>query len=87
MRQVEIYAMMQLGLESQYVESKDTITVTLGNDVSYSDIEEKVLISEETVFNGSNYIDTGEKLFSKDRDFVLAIDYAMSGNSNGNIFF
>lgn len=86
MRQVEIYAMMQLGLESQYVESKDTITVTLGNDVSYSDIEEKVLISEETVFNGSNYIDTGEKLFSEDRDFVLAIDYAMSGNSNGNIF-
>lgn len=86
MRPVEIYAMTQLGLESQYVESKDAITISLGNDVSYEDIEEKVLISEETVFNGSNYIDTQEKLFSEDRDFVLAIDYSMTNNTNGNVF-
>ena len=86
MRPVEIYAMTQLGLENQYVESKDAITISLGNDVSYEDIEEKVLISEETIFNGSNYIDTQEKLFSEDRDFVLAIDYSMSDNTNGNVF-
>lgn len=86
MRPVEIYAMTQLGLESQYVESKDAITISLGNDVSYEDIEEKVLISEEITFNGSNYFDTQEKLFSEDRDFVLAIDYSMTGNTNGNVF-
>lgn len=64
MKPVEIYAMIQLGLESQYVESKDSIEISLGNDISYEDIEEKVLISEKTIFNGTNYIDTGEQLFA-----------------------
>ena len=64
MKPVEIYAMIQLGLESQYVESKDSIEINLGNDISYEDIEEKVLISEKTIFNGTNYIDTGEQLFT-----------------------
>lgn len=87
LRPVEIYAMMQLGMESRFVESKDSITVTLGNDISFEDIEEKVLISEETKFGGSNYVDTEEKLFNEDKNFVLAIDYSMdSANKNGNIF-
>ena len=85
MRPVEIYAMTQLGLESQYVESKDTVSITLGNDVSYEDIEEKVFISEETIFDGTNYIDTGEQLFSEDRDFVLAIDYAMTSTTTNSV--
>lgn len=85
MRPVEIYAMTKLGLEQQYISSKDSIAIQLGYDVSYSDIEEKVLISDKTVFNGMNYIDTNEAIMSIDRDFVLAIDYEFdSGNSNGN---
>ena len=85
LRPVEIYAMMKLGLESQYVESKDSISVTLGNDISYDDIEEKVLVSEPIVFNGSNYIDTGEQLFNKDKSFVLAIDYSMTSETNNSV--
>lgn len=85
LRPVEIYAMMKLGLESQYVESKDSISVTLGNDISYDDIEEKVLVSEPIVFNGSNYIDTGEQLFNEDKSFVLAIDYSMTSETNNSV--
>ena len=84
MKPVEIYAMIQLGLESQYVESKDSIEINLGNDISYKDIEEKVLISEKTIFNGTNYIDTGEQLFTQDKDFVLAIDYSMDDSNTNN---
>ena len=87
MRPVEIYAMTKLGLESTYVESKDSLSITLGNDISYNDVEEQVIISEETVFNGTNYIDTQINLFKEDKDFVLAIDYSLdSTNSNGDVF-
>ena len=91
MRPVEIYMMTKLGLSgvislSDYVSPKDALTIKLGNDFSYTDIEEQVLISEETVFTGSNYVDTGVNLLSEDRDFVLAIDCKMdSGNSNNAV--
>ena len=87
MRLVEIYMMLQLSKANvvninNIVEAKDSISICLGNDVSYSDVEDVVLISEETVFDGTNYVDTGIQLLSEDRDFVLVIDYKMdSGNS------
>lgn len=91
LRPVEIYMMIKLsasGLISltDYVESKDSISVQLGNDLSYEDVEEQVLISEKTVFNGANYIDTGINLLSEDRDFVFAIDCKMdNGNPNNAV--
>lgn len=83
LRPVEIYAMVQNKVEKNVVTEKDAVTIQMGTDFSYSDIDEKVLISEETVFSGSNYVDTNVKLFDEDRDFVLAIDYKMA-NSNTN---
>lgn len=62
-------------------------TINVGNDVEYDDIESELLVDNKTyvgvgsnygkstVFNGSNYIDTGIKLFDVDKDFVLALDY------------
>lgn len=91
MRPVEIYMLTKLntiGVISinDYVDAKDPVTIQLGNDFSFSDIEEKILISEKTIFNGTNYVDTGIKLLSEDRDFVLAIDCKMdSGNSNNAV--
>ena len=89
MRPVEIYMMIKLGASgvisiANYVEAKDSFTVQLGHDFSYDDVEEKVLISEKTVFNGKNYIDTGIALLSEDRDFVLAIDYKMDSSNASN---
>ena len=87
MRPVEIYALTKLGLESNHVDSKDIITVTLGSDISYSDVEEQVLIAEPVVFNGHNKVDTNVKLLGEDRDFVLAIDYLIDNTSpNGSMF-
>lgn len=77
MRPVEIYAMKQVGVESSVVTSKDPITITMGTDFSYDDIEEKVFIDKQTDFTGKNYVDTGVKLLDEDRDFVLAVDYRM----------
>ena len=68
-----------------YVQAKDSIIIPLGNDFSYDDVEEVVLIDEETVFDGSNKIDTGIDLMSEDRDFVVAIEYKMGENNNNAV--
>jgi hypothetical protein len=91
MRPVELYMMMKLSAAgviaiADYIEAKDSITVQMGTDVSYADVEERVLIGEKTSFTGNNYVDTGIQLLDEDRDFVLAIDYKMdSGNSKGAV--
>lgn len=87
LRPVEIYAMIQLGLEQESVVDKDYVNITLGHDYDYDDVESKVLIDKTTEFNGSNHIDTGIKLFEEDRDFVLAVDFVMpsAGNSTNSV--
>lgn len=89
MRPVEIYMMLKLHSSNvisltDYVEAKDSIKIQLGNDVSYDDIEEQVLIADKTVFDGSNHIDTGINLLSEDRDFVLAIDCQIDSSNTAN---
>lgn len=91
LRPVELYMMMKLGNTGvislkDYIGPKDDITIQLGNDFSYSDVEEEVVIANKTIFNGTNYVDTGIKLLSEDRDFVLAIDYEIdSGTANNSV--
>ena len=89
LRPVELYMMLKLSQAgvitlSNYIEAKDSFLFNLGTDFSYEDVEEQVLISEKTVFNGTNNIDTGINLLSEDRDFVLAIDCEMSTNNSTN---
>ena len=86
LRPVEIYAMNKVGVEQTVVEAKDEVTIHLGNDFTYDDITEKVLIREPKVFDGKTYLDTDITLFDVDRDFVLAIDYKMAdANANNSV--
>lgn len=81
LRPVEIYAMTQLGLESNYVNLKDTVKLQFGHDYDYNDVEQKILISEPKNFNGENYLDTEIELFNKDQSFVFATDYRFDSSS------
>ena len=83
MRPVEIYAMIKLAKEQETVSEKDSLSFNMGTDYSFEDIEEKVLIGEETAFTGSNYVDTKLSLIDEDKSFVVAVDYAFA-NSNSN---
>lgn len=84
MRPVQIYAMMKLNLYQNYVSVKDNISFDMGADFSYTNINEELLISEETVFNGSNYIDTKINLLAEDSGWVLAIDYKWASENSTN---
>lgn len=83
---VEIYALTKLGVDNVSIglADGDDYAFTMGYDIDYDDIESETIISEKTSFTGSNYLDTGIKLFDEDRDFVLAIDYEMSSNISAN---
>lgn len=86
MTPVQIYAMIKIGKESELVEIKDKISFNMGRDYSYDDMEEIVLINEQTIFTGANYIDTGIKLLNEDKDWTLAVDYKWDeGNSNNAV--
>lgn len=81
MRPVEIYAMTKLAKEQEVVSEKDSISFDMGTDYTFEDIKEKTLISQETVFTGSNYVDTKLSLIDEDKDFVLAVDYMFATNN------
>lgn len=85
LKPVEIYALSKLTESGKSpidfgmsIEVADPLTFTMGYDVDFDDIETDEVISEKTTFNGTNYLDTGIKLFDVDKDFVLALDYTMS---------
>ncbi len=88
LRPVEIYALSKLTESGKSladfgmsVEIADAFSFTMGYDIDFDDIESNVVISEKTTFNGTNYLDTGIKLFDEDKDFVVALDYAISSEN------
>lgn len=79
--QVELYTMMKMGLEQKVLTVKDSFDFKLGVDFSYGDIKEEELIASTTVFDGTNYIDTGINIMDKDKDFTFAIDFEFDNNN------
>lgn len=79
--QVELYALMKMNLEQKVLAEKDSFDFKLGIDFHYDDIEEKELISSTTVFDGTNYVDTGIKIMDKDKDFTFAIDFEFDNDN------
>lgn len=86
---VQIYALTKIGDDAVAVmglQDGDDYSFELGYDIDYDDIESQVLISEKKRFDGTNYLDTGIKLFDVDKDFVVAIDYEfLDGNVANNV--
>lgn len=84
LRPVEIYAMKKVGVEQTYVEDMDEFNFSMGYDYDYDDVTSHEFITEKTVFNGSNYVDTNIAVMDIDRSFVVAVDYEFgSKNSSG----
>ena len=82
--QVELYTLMKVGLESSFLSAKDYINFELGNDCSFSNITQHVVVKSKKEFDGTNYIDTGLKLFEKGKSFTLALDYVLSSDNTNN---
>ena len=84
MNEAQLYAVIASGRTENYFETKDYIDINIGHDVSYSNVEEKVLL-ENTYFDGKKAIDSGIKLFdANERSFTLAIDFEFIGTNAGD---
>lgn len=91
MTPVQYYALTKLGnaMVQKVISIKDGLSFNLGHDFTYEDIESKVLIDKERVFDGTAdaVYDTGINLIGEDKSWVLAVDYKLTGNNaTGTLF-
>lgn len=92
MNPTELYALIQQGVldptgnNNNIIFSGDEFELVMGHDYDFENIEshELVKVGETVTFDGTNYINTGIKLFDEDKSFVLAIDYEFTQNTSGN---
>lgn len=83
MTPVQIYAIATAGKANDYFEQKDYFDVRVGQDFSFTNVEESML-GDELTFDGSSskVVDSGIKLFSEDSgSFTIAIDFEFGENS------
>ena len=64
------------------VTSGDEFNITMGNDADYDNVEsvELVPLNSPMTFDGTNYHNTGVKLFDEDKSFTLAVDFAYTSS-------
>lgn len=75
MTRAEIFAVAQAGLSSTYFEDKDFFDMTMGWDFTFSNVESRTVL-ENRFFDGTQYYDTGIKLFDESApDFTLAMEF------------
>ena len=75
MTRAEIFAVAQAGLSSTYFEDKDYFDMTMGWDFNFSNVESRTIL-ENRFFDGTQYYDTGIKLFDESApDFTLAMEF------------
>lgn len=84
MSPVEIYAVITAGKASTYFTVKDAVTIMLGHDVSYSNVEE-VVLAEEMTLDGSTAIDTGISLLKEDSSWTIAVDMEYTSTTAGQV--
>lgn len=65
------------GMNNTLISSGDEFDLVMGKDYDFDNVDavELVSLAEPKTFDGTNYINTGIKLFEEDQPFTLAIDF------------
>ena len=75
MRRAEIFGVLTAGMASSFFEDKDHFDFTMGWDFNFSNVESQVIMTNR-FFDGTQYYDTGIKLFDANApSFTLAVDF------------
>lgn len=83
MSPADLYALIKdgildpTGMNNNRITSGEEFDLVMGKDYDFDNVEsvEFVELDDPKVFDGTNYLNTGVKLFAEDKPFVLAIDY------------
>lgn len=84
MSPVQIYSVATSGKAANYFDQQDYFDVRLGNDYSFTNVDES-LVADELTFDGteSKVIDTGIKLFGENEtSFTMAIDFEFTAHNS-----
>lgn len=79
----QIYSIVTSGNNNDYFEDKDYIDIQLGNDYSYSNVTENIIINSDTILDGSEskIVESDIKLCGSDSPaFTIAIDFEFGAN-------
>lgn len=84
MSRAEIFGVMTAGRAANFFEDKDHFDMTMGWDFNFSNVESTVIMSNR-FFDGTQYYDTGIKLFDEDApSFTMAIDFEFLASTDLN---
>lgn len=88
---VQYYALTKLGSSviQNVLDIKDGLTIQLGYDINYPEIQSEEIISSEKVFDGTaeSVMTTDVDLLSEDKSWVLAVDYKIDPSTNSGTLF
>ncbi len=83
MTEAQIFAIISSERTANYFEAKDYFDIKIGNDYTFSNVEEEVIL-ENKYFDGTNFVDTDIKLFDEnERSFTMVIDFEFGDNTSG----
>lgn len=86
----QLYSIVASGNSDNYFDGHDYIDVQFGNDYSYGNVGEKVVIANDTVFDGteSKVIESDIKLCGPDSPaFTIAIDFEFGDGNDPTLAF
>ena len=84
MNRAEIFGVCTAGRAANFFEDKDHFDMTMGWDFNFSNVESTVIMSNR-FFDGTQYYDTGIKLFDEDApSFTMAIDFEFLASTDLN---
>ena len=74
------------GMNNTIIASGDEFDLVMGKDYDFDNVESEVLIPLDNprTFNGTNYFNTGIKLFAEDKPFTLVVDFKFAANTNSS---
>lgn len=75
------------GMNNTIIASGDEFDLVMGKDYDFDnvDAEELIPLDSPRTFDGTNYLNTGIKLFADDKPFTLVIDYQFASHTDSPI--
>lgn len=93
MTPTELYALIKdgildpTGMNNTIIASGDEFDLRMGKDYDFDNVESEEFISVDNpmTFDGTNYLDTGVKLFAEDKPFTLVVDFKYASTDAGSV--
>lgn len=86
----QLYSIVASGNSDNYFDAYDYVDVQFGNDYSYENVDEKVIIDRDTIFDSteSKVIESNIKLCGSDSPaFTIAIDFEFGDGNDPTLAF